>query len=356
MTDYIEEIYLQFRPMVETLLRMNIDYSKKPNETELKIVKNWLDKYMGSEILENDFFKSLYYQVLDHSYLKKVEIEELEDHDNMEPPFLEEFIGKKVVIWILKGTSAFSENISIDENKLDNRYAKKNFKILLDALRFPDEVQNIFIGEKNYRFNSLKHPLDFLEAIYYEKRGCLKNEKDIIKKFCSEGSWQERYEDLIQLIKLWEIKQENGRIKKEIDFEKYHKTVELFLKLIPVISEDNVLKTIRQYESEQDMIRQVLYDYYRDESLDCTDNYLKALDQMGILIKKIKKVVDKIQKGEFGRTQKEFLMDKFEDYLDKIFEDCDGFFNAIEEFEEKFAGKNVDKPEFEYCQHIWEDE
>lgn len=63
MTDYIEEIYLQFRPMVETLLRMNIDYSKKPNETELKIVKNWLDKYMGSEILENDFSKSLYYQV-----------------------------------------------------------------------------------------------------------------------------------------------------------------------------------------------------------------------------------------------------------------------------------------------------
>ena len=136
---------------------------------------------------------------------------------------------------------------------------KKNFMKLLEILEFSDEAKKIFITNEVCRFNAIKNPEDLLRKIHMISRGSIWDKKRTIEKFYEE-TWDKKFYDLDDLLKLWVKKKGKGDMDSEIDFIKYHETLNLFLKLIPLTDENNILKTEYQYQKEQNIIRQTMYD------------------------------------------------------------------------------------------------
>ncbi len=229
---------------------------------------------------------------------------------------------------------------------------KKNFMKLLEILEFSDEAKKIFITNEVCRFNAIKNPEDLLRKIHMISRGSIWDKKRTIEKFYEE-TWDKKFYDLDDLLKLWVKKKGKGDMDSEIDFIKYHETLNLFLKLIPLTDENNILKTEYQYQKEQNIIRQTMYDYYRKRTLNMSDSYLQEFQEVKLFLEKLGQMIDLVNDDNLGKMQKELLMDKFAEYMDEFLEICDWFIGDSQEFLERCSEKDKCIHDIEDFQKLW---
>ena len=357
MKDYLKDIYVHFRPLLEELSKANLDYSKEPDKIELEIIQNWMKKNVGKKLLERDTLKRFFYTIEESLFVEEY------SENNSEEDFYAKDIGEVLerfkareqrihVTWVLEVSDAKLEGFAIEEPRKLNRHSKDCFVKLLDVLQFPEEVKSIFGDKGKKRFNAVKNPIEFLEEMSGPMLGWPNTEENIIRRFCPEDSWEKRCMDLKKLLKLWIKNYENKTVSKKLDFIKFHQTTVLLLNLIPVASDDNILKTMAQYKRERDMVERALYDYYKKESLDNKNAYLQEMDEIKDFIGKFKEIMDVIYCEDSNKVKQDFLMSKFSNFIADCRSECDWILDDIQSVSKKCINNSI--CDYEYFQYLWE--
>lgn len=353
MMDRLDKIYPYFRPLIGELLKLNADKEKDEDdlEEEVEAVRKYLCEILGEENLETYFGKKLYGELLVkndptapwNSPDWNSDSPDRSRGKDLSPALKASRMEKKEtgVAWVLKSSGANLEGISIQHTGIQDRDAREGFLNLLNRLQFSDEVKNIFMANGNCRFNALKEPEDFMDAIY-DRPG---SQRKIIEEFAEE-SWQVKFDELKELISLW--KKRKTEPKEEVDFRRYQETVHLFLNLIPVTYEDDILKTEWEYQEEQKLIKRELHNYYLRHAWIWTDPRVEEF------VEKLKVIMNLIDGEGFDKTQKEFWLEKFASYVAANSRRCDDIIKDIQTFQEKYSGKKMSEGDFELCQYLWE--
>lgn len=204
------------------------------------------------------------------------------------------------------------------------------------------------MADGGYRFNALKEPMEFIRKIHNIPVVNFMNGRKVIENYYEEN-WYVKFYELKDLLHLWRKRTEkNKEIKGEIDFGKYWETVTLFLKLIPATYEGGVLKAEWRYQEEQEIIKRELRSYYEKVAWGGIN------PRVGELVGKLTMIINLIESEKFDKTQKEFLLEEFAEYVDGFGQECDGFIKNIQVFQERYTGKKVPEGDFEFCQHLLE--
>lgn len=371
MTDYLKDVYMYFRPLLEELSKLNIDFSKaEPEEAEMEIVKKRAGENLWGEDTAMSYAKKFFYERVEMDWRQEVTEKLLsstgdnpnqtmhsisvqparEDIGHCLEKYKKDKTGKKGIVWVLMCSGATLEGHPIDSGIAD-RNSGNRFDKLLKELQFSEDVKNIYNDNGRYRFNALKSNAEFfykVNDIFWSWDAMLERK---INNFCEESDWETKYERLLGLLQLW--KKKDNRKDKKIDYRKYRETLNILIDLIPTVSSAGIVKTIEEYQMEREIIERELYDYYTKQTIGSEDGYLQKCLEGSRLEENFKIVIDRIHQSDFTNMQKDFLMDRFLDEIDSFCGSCRWILDIIDNFQERCAVWKISNEDYEYYQDLW---
>lgn len=104
---------------------------------------------------------------------------------------------------------------------------------------------------------------------------------------------------------------------------------------------------------EQEIVEKELYDYYKKETIGYADGYLQKCMEGNRLVENFENVMKRIHLGDFTKMQKDFLMDRFLEYIDSFYGSCEGILAVIENFQKRCAVWGASNEDYGRYQDIW---
>lgn len=371
MMNYFKENYMYFRPLLEELLKLNIDFSKEePDQEEIEIIKKWMSENLCEDVSAMGYGKDLFDKIVTYQWQKEVaeSLSSTEDYsgqgrdkDSMQGTWydISSILEKckkekqgKGVVWVLVASGAVLDGHVIESGE-SNRYASDNFREIMDALHFSEEAKKIYKEDERYRFNALENPVEFLEGMECDEMVSDNARRGRLDKFCEEQIWREKYDSLKRLFELWIKNQSKKILNKKIDYAKYRETLDILKELIPTVSAKGIVKTIDEYMAEREIVERDLYNYYKAETIGHADGYLQECMEGNRLVENFENVVDRIHGGNFTKMQKDFLMERFLEYIDSFYGSCRGILRVIENFQQRCAVWHASNEDYEHYRAFW---
>ncbi len=314
-------IYSTFRPMLEELLKLDIDFSQDDaSDQEIDVFIKWMNENTTDIVSDEDIHKFNRSIVLKRVHLKQ--LSGFNDSAEYVGPNLSDDLKKFKeqeeinIVWTLKASCATLENFSMMYGGQNARNYNSKFKELLEKLHFSEKAKNIYsyYNEKSYfRFNAVKDPDKLMEELYSTSRFFVGGTIQTIKDHYAKNDWLENFKIFKDLLDLWEKKDTEPQ-----DYLIYYKTTEILLHLIPVITENGILMTKEQYKNARSVICKEIINYCKENEYVIKSPILQGIKEYTHFKDALEHLLDLFNDENLNKDLEPSLMLVYEELLNSF--------------------------------------
>lgn len=334
--DYGLEIYKNFlRPVLRKVVEKYPDNSKDMIEEEMEYLRSQLREsnveWMFRNIMNaNTFYKLLLQSMSEDEIDKQSEEnkaerkEQFEESKKIENKYQEKDIEKvhydinlsdeespeKGIVWILQSSGirfAGKKSLRIQERRSFNLFEK-----MLNGMGFSDETKSIFryaSAPDSYYFNALTGSINKIyEQIpfHYNLRDKNGRNKELYDIAIKHSNWQTMHEKLKGIFEIYYEDKDKMNVRK-LSFKDSNTILDNFYDLIPVVDNEQRLKTESRLNEECKKIQVAVYDYYYFQLADGKigdEDYTNQAKSLINLYQKTEEIFELIcNKNDFNNKQ-----------------------------------------------------